>query len=259
MSALATPTASTVPVTPASPFQAVCSIPGDAPWRDEALQLLAACKAGDVAAVKAILTTHHPDLDLNATGSDGNTALLLAVQIANEALMRTLLEQDDVDVNKGHPNTGNALVIICGKNQTSLAKLLMEMRGPAYTGKYPLDINAVGPLGGAALILAALNNNMEVAKLALSHPKVNVNLARTSGYTALLVAAEKGSMELTSLLLERADIDTEMASPRMGTALDSAVRFRNWELAALLKKKRECKCVFYVKWCAIYYLMCMCV
>ena len=68
------------------------------------------------------------------------------------------------------------------------------------------DINVMSP-EGTLLYIAAADSHLAVAKVLLSRPGIDVNLAALSGATPLFAAAQEGSVELARMLLQRQEIN----------------------------------------------------
>ena len=63
------------------------------------------------------------------------------------------------------------------------------------------DVNLKGPDGCTALMLAAEAKNLEIVKLLLETPGIEINAQTKDGYTALmLAAAEENNLEIVELL-----------------------------------------------------------
>ena len=86
------------------------------------------------------------------------------------------------------------------------------------------DLDAVSPLGGTPLLLAAsAAGSTEVARLLIER-QAKVNVVDTAGMTPLTAAAIAGNRDLVELLLGRGgEVGTKGATP-LGTALMGAAR-----------------------------------
>ena len=75
-----------------------------------------------------------------------------------------------------------------------------------------VDVDATGPDGSTALVLAADRSDLATAEL-LIHAKANVNVANEYGATALYAACAGGNLALITLLLEsKADPNASLLS-----------------------------------------------
>jgi hypothetical protein len=61
--------------------------------------------------------------------------------------------------------------------------------------------------GVTALMFASQQGHVEVVRLLLAHPDVEVNKGPADGATALIVASQRGHVEVVRLLLARQDVE----------------------------------------------------
>lgn len=94
------------------------------------------------------------------------------------------------------------------QGDTAQIKRLME--------KYPqLDLNAVNEYSETALYIACKRNQIDTVKFLLSQPNVNVNQQTILGNGSLLIAAWNDNTELAKLLIQhRADVQQRTKSDR---------------------------------------------
>jgi ankyrin repeat protein len=87
-----------------------------------------------------------------------------------------------------------------------------------------VDVNAKGPYGQTALMIAALKGNTEAVTLLLASPRIQVNEQAKNGATALMIAASKGYLEIVKALLGTEGIDVNLTSENGLTGLMLAVK-----------------------------------
>ncbi|MCP4747666.1 MAG: hypothetical protein GY874_16220 [Desulfobacteraceae bacterium] len=83
-----------------------------------------------------------------------------------------------------------------------------------------IDVNKTDVYDGETpLIAAACFDHIEIVKLLLSRPEIDVNLANSRGWTALFCATWNGHIDAVKELLSHPDIDVNKDSSRGWTAL----------------------------------------
>ncbi|KAL1923010.1 uncharacterized protein VTP21DRAFT_9386 [Calcarisporiella thermophila] len=89
------------------------------------------------------------------------------------------------------------------------------------SGKYLCDPNKRSTLGRTPLHLAASKNRVEIAKLLVECPAVNINLQDLeNGWTALHRALYSGNLEIALILMSRKSIDLHIKDYDGNTAFD---------------------------------------
>jgi ankyrin repeat protein len=111
---------------------------------------LGACRAGDEARVRAAITL---EVDVNVVDSDNSTGLTWAIHNGHEIIMKILLEQLGIDINRVNTLGWFALSLACAHGHVwALAGLarrpgLQGLNKQAYQGKTPLRWAAFEGLG----------------------------------------------------------------------------------------------------------------
>jgi len=75
-----------------------------------------------------------------------------------------------------------------------------------------LNVNGANPSWGGwtPLLVAAENNHVEVTKLLLSHPQMEVNGQNDRGATAVFIACSVGALAAVKVLLKDARVDVTL-------------------------------------------------
>ena len=239
-------------------------------WEGEEANLMTAAATGNIEAVTALLAA-APDLDVNAAGNDGRTALMRAAiegHAETVALLATVpgLDLDAVEgdgytaltmaARKGHTHTVAALLAIPGLDGNTVdgagytALHMSALEG--HTGTVAvllaatpgLKLNMVDQEGDTALMTAASKGHTDtvMALVAAGHSDledrwIDLNAANPHGYTALILAAIGGHIETVVALLAVPELDVNAAAGSY-TALTLAEREGHIEIASLLRSRR---------------------
>lgn len=164
-------------------------------------QLVKASYNGDLQTVQALLS--NSDIDVNAR-YNGFTALINACLKGHLDIVKELLSHKDIDVNKreiGHKRT--PLIIASMINHTDIVTELL---------KHSPKLNKQDISGYTALMYAAKNGNMDVAKALLAQDDIKVNVYTKwryenveddpNGPTALLIAYNTGHRDIAMEILK---------------------------------------------------------
>lgn len=219
--------------------------------------LLDAVKQGNRAAVEQVLRDRA---DVNAAGSDGSTALILAADRGEVEIVRLLISAR-ADVNARNEYGATALAAACANGHSAIVRILLDARAnPNSTlllGESPLmtavdmsDVDAVRALlahgantelresrgGQTALMWAVAERHAEIVRLLVEHG-ADVHARSKSGFTPLLFAAQQGDVPSARILLA-AGADANDTSPKDGaSALMVATASGHTELSLLLLEK----------------------
>lgn len=217
------PQAARPPATTAPPRERVAAGAGTD------LPINVAAKAGDVAAVRALLQASPQEA--NATNSRGVTPLQLASSQGHQAVVELLLE-GGANVQAQATNGWTALLAAARQTNLAIVKLLLArnadvnatdqfrqtpLLGAARRGQWPIaqallaakaDPNRQDAQGECALSLFARFGNRE-AVLGLLAAGANPNLVQTDlGVTALHYAASRGDQPVVeALVTHKADVN----------------------------------------------------
>ncbi|KAH6888293.1 hypothetical protein BKA70DRAFT_1202822 [Coprinopsis sp. MPI-PUGE-AT-0042] len=145
------------------------------------------------------------------TPHKGRTPLMLAIRGNSLSAMRELLSLPGILVNAVNKD-GNIPLVYAAEwgTKASLSLLLAHPK---------INVNAPDSYGGTALMWVS---SAEKATLALAHPKTKPNLVDFGGVTALMYASRRGSLEVVRVLLADPRVQVRLKTKDGKTALDMA-------------------------------------
>jgi len=266
-----------VPVAPSTPASAVAGaeladaatalLSGD--WRLVGQCLIFAAKCGDLAAVTKLqeewvesadawnfpdpghnnftplhfaVLHDHPKIvkalisnqlvDINRVDTENMSPAHIAVLEDRRECLKMLLTHDALDLRRRDRNTDTPLSMCARHDRRNCAKLIL---GHHSTRRF---INGTNPGGLTTLNIACFNGFVEIVKLLLGSPDIDVNKPNKKNSTPLIEAVRKGKVEIVRLLLKHPRIDLEHRCSFGGDALASSVRFPDVK-ALLLEAYRE--------------------
>lgn len=181
-------------------------------------------KDGNVAAVERLLVEDNENI--NELDTNGMAALHYAAARGHVEIVRTLLTQNNLDINVKTPITHiTPLHYAATHGHVEIIKLLLATRNVIADTQ---DQN-----GSTALHYAVVLDHVEAVKLLIGMH----NLVNNSGMHAIHCAAEHGSVATLQYMLEHcADIDIDLPDNQGNTAIHSCCRhFKKDTLASVLQ------------------------
>eukprot|EP00833_Pecoramyces_ruminatium_P018881 jgi/Orpsp1_1/1192913/evm.model.d7180000096881.1 len=215
----------------------------------------------------AKILINNPKIDINETDDEGNTPLIYAAGTGQIEILKFLLDQPHINVNIQNNNDNTALMFGVVNNQIEIVKLLLNKRNSK--GQRICDVNIKGKKKFAILnkrvdidpnnekfldllqnnfkfskftplLIAVYENHVELVKILLSHPDIEVNEKDTlRELTALLLATSMGNTEMVKLLLDHPKININIQDKNGYTALAYAVLDNYTEIIKLLLNKKD--------------------
>ncbi|WP_243517973.1 MULTISPECIES: ankyrin repeat domain-containing protein [unclassified Candidatus Cardinium] len=200
---------------------------------------------------------------------DGKTALCKAIEQADEAMLRGLVKQSAIDINKtgqGFTSLVQALAYSDSKKAKAMALILLNSptskgldvnTSDPHTGNTPLHIaackgytdiidllveksntilNAQNNSGDTPLHLAVIRGDKDIVASLVEKPNIDVNAQNRSGNTPLHLAVFRGNEGIVSLLVEKPNIDVNAQNRSGNTPLHSAIVHDHKHLVALFVK-----------------------
>jgi ankyrin repeat protein len=147
----------------------------------------------------------------------GGTALEFSAMKGDGAIVRMLLDRDDIEVNRVfHPSRNTALSHAASRGHEEVVRLLMN--------KPDIKADTQDWCGRTPLILAVTYGHASIVRLLLETRDININwkvnlvgkrpVRDFIGWSALSIAVENGNEEIVGLLLKREDIDVGLTKYR---------------------------------------------
>ncbi|KIW87917.1 uncharacterized protein Z519_11502 [Cladophialophora bantiana CBS 173.52] len=205
----------------------VVKVPADH-WEHHRSPLSWAAASAEEGVVKMLI--ERDDVDVNFKGAGKHPPILYAASRGHVQIVKLLLTHKAIDVNrtsKGRTLLGYALV--CGFDE--IQSLLLS--------RNDLDVNLLYR-GKSLLAWAIRKNDKQFLKKLLERKDINVNLQDVKGWTStpLCWAAYYGHVEIIKMLLAHPAIDVDMKDAWGGNALEIATGKRRQDIIALLKDAR---------------------
>ena len=163
-------------------------------WEGEEANLITAAATGNIEWITALLVAAAPDLDVNAAGNDGRTALMRAAIEGHAETVALLATVPGLDLDAVEGDGYTALTMAARKGHTHTVAALLAVPG--------LDGNTADGAGYTALHMSALEGHTgTVAVLLAATPGLKLNMVDQEGDTALMTAASKGHTDTVMALV----------------------------------------------------------
>ncbi|MFC1842299.1 ankyrin repeat domain-containing protein [Candidatus Dependentiae bacterium] len=210
-----------------------------------------ACENGHVNTVKEFLKHKGiKDIDINQRNIYRENLFHRVCARGYSDIMKELLKQDNIDVNKVGRNGTTPLWIACHRDNLDIVKELLkhpkiDVNTANKPGEVPIyrDVNIDDTPSEPPLYAACKRRHLDIAKELLSHPNIEVNKTDKNGKTLLLNVCFYGYLQIVKELLKHPKIDVNKAS-KSGyyegyTPLFLACRMGNLQIMKELLKKKN--------------------
>ena len=167
------------------------------------------CRKNNTSAIIRYISD-YPEFDINSCNCFGDTLLTIACKNNNIDLVKFLLEQPKIDMNKYNSNQETPLYKACQYEYIDLIKLLLaddkinvNLKNSRYDNE-PLSETAF-----FAATIASDENRLEIIKILLDDPRIDINEPDCTGLTPLsMLCSDIYCPESIELLLDdpRTDI-----------------------------------------------------
>ncbi|HEY0211458.1 ankyrin repeat domain-containing protein [Acerihabitans sp.] len=168
------------------------------------------------------------DVDINCKDEFGMTALVLAVKYGTTAQVSSLLKSNLINVNIQDCDGNTALFhAIIGGKKYKMKHLINDGRN---------DINLINNKGHSVLYLSILHDFPTVESI-VKHNNIDIN-SRDGCYNPLCKAIIEKRLDIVKLFLTSPDLDVNRCNAKGRTALHIAVAMRNEAIVRALLQKR---------------------
>ncbi|KAL3316754.1 KN motif and ankyrin repeat domain [Cichlidogyrus casuarinus] len=169
------------------------------PWQGNTCLHYAVCHSNWP--VVQVLLDQCPTLDVNRFNRGGYTPLMLAAVVqdrptkkADLAVLEQLVSRAEVNLPSANPQKQNALLLASMHGFSGLVELILRNL------KSLKVVNERDAEGSTALMGAVEHNHVEVVKLLLDHPNIDLNCKDNDGVMAIDIAMNASSNEIASLI-----------------------------------------------------------
>ena len=171
-------------------------------------------------------------LDINFSTEEGGgyTALYLACSVNHIELVKFLLSNERVDVNKALNNGDNPFLRACSAGNLEVLQLLLNDKR--------IHVNARDLFGHTGFHLACLNNRCEVIKLLLEDGRIDIHIPNEDYYTPIISACWNASIEVVELILASGEhIDLNQQTRDKKTAKDLITQKSFFDDSDMIERK----------------------
>jgi ankyrin repeat protein len=163
-------------------------------------------------------------IDVHAKDEHGQSLLWYAARGGWTAMVRLLLDTNDVNIRDKQRNT--PLLIAVHNGHFPIVELLVSTNR--------VDVNVKGLVKCTPLMLAVQKGLTDMVTLLLAARRVDVNTTDRFGCPLLLVAAESGHLDVVKVLLTSSTLDIHAKDNNGNSALHYAIRGGHFPTVKLL-------------------------
>jgi ankyrin repeat protein len=179
------------------------------------------------------LLLQQPSLDLNCADRLGQTPLAKAAANGSLVLVKLLFRQPELHISPQSADALPPLWSACRAGQYSMVEFLL---------KNSADINQKSPSGTSPLQVAIIMEHVDIVSLLLSYEEtLLVNDQGCHSFTALMFASAQGRLEVARMLLEHPDINVNAMDDQKRTSFWWAAANGHYEIVHLLANQRGVK------------------
>ncbi|MBE3042712.1 ankyrin repeat domain-containing protein, partial [Candidatus Bathyarchaeota archaeon] len=169
-------------------------------------------------------------VDINHRGMWDDPPICKAVlqwcDSADSAVVKALLESEDIDPNAFNGHGMSPLAIAAKQGHLEVAQLLLDC--------HQVNPNLVDGQGMSPLAIAAQRGHLEVVRLLLDCHQVNPALVDRQGVSPFATAVRWGYLEIARLLLDCHQVNPALVDRQGVSPFATAVRWGYLEIARLL-------------------------
>jgi len=188
-----------------------------------------AAKIGHKAVVRLLL--ERDDVEKDSKDGYGQTPLSFAAKNGHETVFRLLLERDDVEKNSKDSDGRTPLSLAAKNGHEAVVRLLLE--------RDDVEKDSKDSEGQTPLFYAAFEGHETVFRLLLECDDVKKDSKNNYGQTPLSLAALAGHETMVRLLLERDDVEKNLQDNDGRTPLSLAAKNDHEAVVRLLLKRDD--------------------
>ncbi|KAJ6038409.1 uncharacterized protein N7446_005209 [Penicillium canescens] len=179
------------------------------------------------------LLLQQMNLDLNCTDKLGQTPLSNAAANGSLALVKVLSRQPGLHISPQSADALPPLWSACRAGQLSVVEFLLENSA---------NINQKSPSGVSPLQIAIIMEHIDIIRLLLSYEEtLLINDRDRHSFTALMFASAQGRLEVARMLLEHPNINVNAMDDQKRTSFWWAAANGHYEIVHLLANQRGVK------------------
>ena len=175
---------------------------------------MVASKNGNLTLVEFIINyCNGTDVNTEDQTFFDNTPLIWASFFGHAKVVQLLLEEDDIDINKGERSGITPLYIASYKQNAEVVRLLLK--------KKEIEVHKATNSGETPLYWASYKGYTDVVQLLINHYAFDINKEKDD---IMCFAATNGLSELASFLLEKENFDVNKENCELLTVFSQAVK-----------------------------------
>jgi ankyrin repeat protein len=148
----------------------------------------------------------------------------------NTTTVRAFLDKPNINVNTPDGYEFSPLCSASNCGDSHIEVVKLLLAHPQ------IDVNRIGKDSENSLYLAAQNGYADIVKLLLKHPNIDVNIANRYGYSPLYIASENNHAKIVKLLLNFPKIDPNKSDVQRLSPLHIACLKGHIDIVKLLLK-----------------------
>eukprot|EP01035_Chromulina_nebulosa_P038182 gene38182-51568_t len=199
------------------------------------LQLMDACRQGDVHSIDVILSAQRRLVNMREADCHGQSPVHAACSARSRgdpAVLTLLVERYGADVHCSDDNGSSALHYACANGFVDIIRMLVR--------DYGMSVEATDREGKTPLFYAAYNGFLTAAVALVQEFRADVRHRNPSDWTALHCAARKGHASVVSFLAKDCGADVDTRNYVGKTALHYAAEHGHADVAAVLVRSGCC-------------------
>ncbi len=181
---------------------------------------------GQLETIKLLLAS--PGIDVNRKDEYGRTPFTCAVAANRKEIVQFLLSVPKIQIGNY-----SELELAIFKGDTAAVKRLLAEQKQDINKKTILQ-NGENSTNGTPLIYAAGLGHLDIVKLLLNQPNIDINIVDSGGLSALSAAAMRGHTEIMKLLLQAPGIIIDSSNNNADSALLQAAENGHIQAVKLL-------------------------